>query len=186
MLKGILLAIFCSILSLIIHLIITFFRKGRRVDEPVICELKRQSKLIFFIWLFTFLIYTLMFFQTPDKIRIVIEKINLTTKVAGFIYGLVFYSSLSLVYLCVYYFIDRSVSATILEIIHNSLKKKLTINEIKMAYPAERKYQMELKGMLEGRFIIEDHNYYRNSFKGSLYAKIAKLTKRLLKLGPGG
>ncbi|MFC1646147.1 hypothetical protein ACFL2Y_03110 [Candidatus Omnitrophota bacterium] len=185
-LKGIILAFFCSCISIISHLFINLFRKGRRVDEPVINELKRHAKLLFFIWTFFFFIYALIFFQTPYKFKVLIEELVSITKTFGFAYGLFIYLSLSLIYLCVYYFVDRSVSATILEIIDNAAKKKLSIDEIKKVYPPEKKYQMELMGMLQGGFLIKDSDYFKNSFKGRLYAKAARLTKKLLKLGSGG
>ena len=89
-------------------------------------------------------------------------------------------------YLTFYYFVDRSVSATLLEIIEKSPPEGLTSGDVKRIYDTERKYQRELNGMLEGRFIIKEGNYYRNSLKGRIYARIARLTKSLLKLGPGG
>ena len=108
-----------------------------------------------------------------------------SSAIISFIYGIVLYSFCSFIYLSFYYFVNRSVSATILEIIEFS-PKKLTSDEIKEIYNIEKKYQNELRGMLEGRFIIKEGDYYRNSFKGKLFARIAKLTKDYLKLGPGG
>lgn len=184
--KGILLAVFCSFICLLLHIIVSFFRLGRRKDEPLIFELNRQTKLLLFIWLVTFSIYVLLFFFPIQAMNIVINVSEKVITGISFIYGIIFYTILSFMYLTVYYFVDRSVSATLLEIIENSAGKKLTQNEIKNIYSLENKYQTELTGMLEGRFIIKDGDCYRNSFKGSLYAKIARLMKGILKLGLGG
>ena len=178
-LKGILLACVCSLGSLLAHIAITFFRKGRQKNEPVIFELMRHTRLLMVIWSFSFLIYALMFFLG-------FGNISEMSGTADFIYGIIFYLMLSFIYLAVYYFIARSVSATLLELIDDSPGKKLTIGEIKDIYNVERKYQNELNGMLQGRFIIEESGYYRTSFKGRSYARLARFVKHLLKLGPGG
>ena len=179
LLNGILIAIFCSCLSLVAHLAISCIRKGRPKREPSIFELNRQAKLTLSIWLFSFLIYVWIFFLLPLKIDIPIEII-------GFTYGLFFYFALSFIYLSIYYFIDRSVSATILELIYSAPDEKLTLDEIKKVYPPEKKFEKELKGMLEGGFLIKETDFYKNSLKGSIYARIARLIKTFLKLGPGG
>ncbi len=185
-LKGILLAICCSFVSLLIHLLISFFRKTRSETEPLICELMRQTRLLAAIWISTFLLYAALFFLPLEKINILINRLSGIMNVVGFAYGIIVYLFLSFVYLTIYYLTDRSVSATILEIIDSAAQKKLTADEIKNIYDVEKKYQTELKGMLEGRFIIEESDYYRNSLKGRMYASVVRTMKRILRLGPGG
>lgn len=185
-LKGIALATLCSCLSLILHLGISFFRKGRLEGEPSIFGLIRQTKLILFIWAFTFVIYGLLFFKPIDKISLLVNGLTGRFDAIGFIYGLCFYLMLAFVYLTFYYFVDRSVSATILEIIDKAPEGKLCYSEIKEVYGVEGKYLSELNGMLQGGFIVEEAGYYRNSFKGRCYAHLAKTVKSFLKLGQGG
>jgi len=185
-LKSIILAFFCSFLSFILHLVISFFRKGRLKNEPVIFELTRQMKLLLAIWLAFCLFYTILFFWQPLKINALINRLNASIPTIGFIYGLFFYLILAFLYLSLYYFVNRSVSATILELIENSPDKKLTETQIKDRYNIENKYQSELRGMLEGKFIIKNQGYYQNTLKGESFALIAKAVKRYLKLGLGG
>lgn len=185
-LKAVLLAVFCSFLSLITHLAVSCFKKIRSTEEQLIFELTRQAKLISAIWISAFLIYVLLFFMTPEIITTAVNKLNDSWLIIGFGYGIIIYLFLSFMYLTIYYLVDRSVSATLLEIIDNAALKKLTIDEVKRIYDVDKKYQSELKGMLDGGFIITEADYYKNSLKGRLYALAAKFIKGILKLGPGG
>jgi hypothetical protein len=135
----------------------------------------------------SFLFFLAFFFNHgPGRLDIIIDKLSAMLGVFAFIYGIVFYLILSFIYLALYYLVDRSVSATILEIIDNSPERKLTCDEIKKIYSVENKYQTELKGMLEGGFIIKELDYYKNSLKGSIYARIVRRMKAFFKLGAGG
>ncbi len=185
-LKAVLLAVCCSALSLIMHLITGCFRKVRSIDEPLILALLRQVRLISAIWIFTFLIYALLFFKSPAIITGISDKINSFGAITGFLCGIIIYLLLSFIYLTFYYLIDRSVSATLLEIIDNSVSGKLTLQELTKIYDTDKKYQSELRGMLDGGFITKEEGCYSNSFKGSLYARAVRLMKKILKLGPGG
>ena len=185
-LKGISLAILCSFFSFIIHLFISRMRKGRISDEPSIIELKRQTNLLSAVWSITFIVYSLMFFSSSARIDGIIEKVSIHIEPVSFIYGIILYTFLSFLYLSFYYLFDRSISATLLELIYNSPDKKLTASQIKEIYNVKRKYQTELDGMAQGRFIIREGGFYRNSLKGSIYAKIAKFIKSFYKFGPGG
>ncbi len=185
-LKGIFIALICSFLALLTNLAISLFRKGRIKDEPPLLELKRQGKLLFLIWLFFLILYSVLYSFFPNYLETFLNSlVNIVghnEEIIGFFYGISFYFMLSFIYLCFYYLIDRSITPTLLEIIERSLNQKLSLDEVKTIYNVERKYQMELKGMLEGRFIIKEADSYRNSFKGSLYARLSRLIKRVLKL----
>lgn len=186
MLKALILALICSVLSLLMHLVITLFRKGRPGGEPLIFELMHQAKTITLIWVTLFIIYTRVFFFTPKAIIVLVDKLNHSFNLIGFVYGIFFYLALSFTYLTFYYVFNRSVSATILEIIEASVDKKLTVEQIKNVYNTDKKYLKELKGMSEGGFIVEENGLYRNSLKGRAYAGLAKFIKRFFKLGAGG
>lgn len=185
-LKGILLAITCSFTSAVMHLLVTIFGKGRREKEPLIYELMRHTRSSLVIWIVGFLFYAALFFLPLHKINILISRLDAMRDVLGFTYGVALYLFLSFVYLTFYYMADRSVSATILEIIDNADQRKLKTEDIKQIYDVEKKYQSELKGMLEGGFIIKESGYYKNSLKGHAYAFLVKTVKAILKLGPGG
>ncbi|MFA5157418.1 MAG: hypothetical protein WC532_08585 [Candidatus Omnitrophota bacterium] len=184
--KSIIIAVICSFTALLLHLFLNIFRKGRQASEPVILELGRQAKISLAAWIFTFILFIVLFFFPPAFINALAGVINSFENPAAYIYGVFLYLILCFSYLIVYYFIDRSISATLLEMIENSPEGKLSIQQIKEAYSVSGKYRMELKGMAEGGFIVEESGYFRNSLKGRLYARLALITKAVLKLGPGG
>lgn len=184
--KGIILATVCSFASLAAHLAVSYFRKGRVANGAVIFELGRQMKLLAAIWSITFMVYSVFYFLPLFEIDTLIGRLTFLIPGISFVYGIILYLFLCFLYLTFYYFVNRSVSATILEIIDESAGRQLSLEEIKAVYSVEKKYQAELKGMLEGGFIVEESGYYRLALKGSLFATTAKLTKAYLKLGPGG
>jgi len=184
--RSIVIAVFCSCIALALHLVVSLFRKGRQVTEPVIFELKRQVKLTLGIWALIFILYAYLFFVPPDWAIGLTGKLEQVEGVTGYVYGIVLYLALCFLYLSFYYFADRSVSATLLEIIEKSSEGKLTAQQIKGIYGVENKYFSELKSMLDGGFITEEAGYYKNSLKGRLYARIARAIKIIFKLGPGG
>lgn len=185
-LKALLFATFTSVISLCIHIAVSICRKGRRAGEHLIFELIRQTKLLLFIWSILFLFFSVFFFTPLKPAKQLFEYFSHFEKNLDFFYGIFFYFALFFIYLSFYYLVDRSISSTLLEIIYASPQKKLNIDEIKRFYDVEVKYETELKGMIDGRFIIKEGVYYRNSFKGSLYAKMAYFIKNFFKLGPGG
>jgi hypothetical protein len=184
--KGILIAVFCSCISLALQIAVNLFRKGRQVNEPVIFELMRQTKLSLVIWVAAFALFIYLFFAPAGLMTDLAGRISRWGELPGYAYGIILYAALCFVYLTIYYVFDRSVSATLLEIIENSPEAKLSGKQIKEIYGVEKKYQSELKGMLEGGFIIEEAGFYSNSLKGRLYARIAGMIKIIFKLGPGG
>ena len=184
--KGIILAILCSAVSFCIHLIVAYLREGRKKGEPVIFELGRQTRLLAIIWSAAFIIYTLLYVLPFPENGGISRKLAGLLPLASFIYGLLLYLFLCFLYLTFYYFVNRSISATILEDIDASRQAQMSLEEIKKVYSPEKKYQAELKGMLQGGFIREESGYYYVTLKGCIFAWIARFTKAYLKLGPGG
>jgi len=184
--KGILISGVCSSVGFSLHIFIHLFRKGRRCGEPAIFELARQFKLTLVIWLSTFILFAYLFFRPPELITHLASAIHRIVLSAGYVYGLMLYLFFCFIYLTLYYLIDRSVSSTLLEIIENSPEGELTARQIKEIYGIEDKYRKELKGMLEGGFILAEAGDYANSLKGKIYARFAIALKAILKLGPGG
>lgn len=182
--KAIILSIASSFLSLFSYLLITFFKRARNKKEQPIFGLMREAKLLSSICLIYLFVYSVIYFALMKNADILLNKFNFIAvpEAFGSVYGIAFYSFLSFLYLTFYYLIGRSISATLLEIIDKAPGGRLTLNEVKKIYAIEKKYQNELKGMLDGGFIVKEQDYYKNSFKGSLYAKMAHLIKRLLKL----
>jgi hypothetical protein len=184
--KGILIAAFCSCLALLLQVAMSLFRRGGRTGKPAIFELIRQVNLSSVIWVIVSILFVYLFFVPPGSIIVLSDRISRSGELPGYIYGIILYIILCFVYLSVYYLIDRSVSSTLLEIIENSPEGKLSAKQIKQIYGIENKYHSELKGMQEGGFITEESGFYRDSLKGRLYARLARLIKIIFKLGPGG
>ncbi|GEM_PF-2233509 len=179
--KGIIIAGICSFAACLIQVLLCLLGPGRGKAEPMILELRRQAKSAILIWLFMALPYAGVFLRADPA------ALSGTGLVAlSFCYGIIFYFFLTCVYLTLYYFVDRSISATLLEIIGDSGEKGLSLDEIKEIYGIEKKYKKELRGMLQGRFIVEERGTFRNTFKGSFCAAGTDFIKRLLKLGKGG
>ncbi|MCX5694708.1 MAG: hypothetical protein NT014_06295 [Candidatus Omnitrophica bacterium] len=185
-LKSIIIAGTCSLFAFVVHLMLNLLRPGRNKDESMILELQRQRKLLVTIWSLTALLYAWLFFMPVNSKDILVTNFVISDWIIDFFYGIVLYLLLSLIYLTFYYFINRSISATLLEIINLSLNKKLTLDEIKKIYNIEKKYESEIKGMQQGGFITLAKGYYKNTLKGVLYGKLASFIKNMLKLGQGG
>ncbi len=183
--NAVLLALVCGFAACVFHLMVGYFGRRRMDNEPVIFELRWQVKLILIIYSFTFLIYAVFFFYMLPENSIYRNGLSVHY-VVWLVYGAVLYFLLAFIYLTFYYLVDRSISATILEFIDSSEQKKLDIDEILGLYDINKKYDNELKSMVEGRFIAQDSGYYKNTLKGSMYAIIARAIKSILKLGPGG
>ncbi len=185
-LKSIIMAGTCSLIAFLTHLMLSLMRQGRHKDEPMILELRHQKRLLITIWLLTTPLYVWLFFQPALSGGTLLSKSGIPIQALAFCYGIIFYFFLSFIYLTLYYFVDRSISATILEIIYSSPDKKLTLDGIKKIYNIEKKYEREIKGMMQGKFIIQEEDYFKGTFKGILYGRLANSIKYLLKLGRGG
>jgi hypothetical protein len=184
--EGILIAIACSLFAFILHVAAGLLRKGRRADEPVIFELSRQVRAALYAWCAAFVLLAIFFFHPPVLIISLAAWLNRLSGLTGYIYGAMVYVFLCFTYLTVYYLVDRSVSSTLLEIIENSPEGRLSAGQVKEIYNVENKYRSELRCMRDGGFIVEESGYYRNTLKGRIYSRLARLVKIILKLGPGG
>ena len=185
-LKSVIIAGICSLFAFVVHLMLNLLRPGRKKDELMILELQQQRKLLVTIWSLTALLYAWLFFMPVSSKGILLTNFGISDWILDFFYGTVLYFLLSFIYLTFYYFINRSISATLLEIIEASLNKKLSLEEIKKIYNIEKKYESEIKGMQQGGFVTLEKGYYKNTFKGVLYGKLASFIKNMLKLGQGG
>lgn len=196
MLKGIFIALFCSVLLFLIHFIIlSLLKKERRYPSPV-HQLLDITRLLIKTCANLLVVYTLLFFLIPDDFfsNLMINYLG-SLKIFSFFYGVFLYICLSFLYLIFYFIVDRSVSATIMIKIEGSPEKGLTLKEIEEVYNIDKKYLDELKGMLQGGFITNPvaaglvpaiGGYFTNTVKGRLYARVARFLKGYFKLGPGG
>jgi len=184
--RGVVLSLVCSFAALTLHLALNLFRKGRQAHDPVFLELLRQARLSLAAWSIMFILYVYLFFSPPGSIGKLLSVAGGGGLSAAYIYGAVLYTALCFIYLTAYYFFDRSVSATLLEIIEDSPQGALSCPQVKEAYGVKSKYHSELSGMRSGGFIVEKCGKYRNTVKGRLHGRIALITKAVLKLGPGG
>lgn len=184
MVKGILVGSLCFILFLLLHVCIFHYRQ-------IIKERFRLLKNIFFG---LFPVYILLYVLIPTDVYVLIPADPLLTsktviglsKVLNFSVGLMFYVFLFLGYCQFYFIVDRSISVRIMIELENSPKKQLTVEEIKKVYDFDRVLSRRLKHMVDGKYIIENSSYYKNTKKGRMEARIFKFLKEYLNLGPGG
>jgi len=172
-------ALLCFVLSLFAIVIVNIFKNERSGGEAMIIELGRQAKISFVVWSLCFLFFAVMFV-------LLLNKNYAVPAAADFAYGIMVYLIFSFIYLIIYNFASRSISATLLEIIDDSPGDKLTSDEVKKIYGIENKYQTELGWMLDSGLLVKSRDHYKNTPMGSLGAKTAILVKKILKLGPGG
>lgn len=186
LLKALILASICAVFSLIFQILFHYLR-GLFCDysnlQPVL-KLKVKLKSLVGIGSICLICYIYLFFLSLPSLDEFIRIHLIKSLWVTFILGAIFYTALVIFYITIYYFIDRSVSATLLEIIASS--HGLTEKEVKEIYGIGRKYIRELKGMQEGGFIVKKGEFYSNSLKGKFYVRLAKGFKNLLRLGPGG
>lgn len=183
--NGIICAVLSVFMCLVIHSLISLFRKDKIKYHSPMGKLLFLAKQIMVVWLCGLPVFIYLFhWSYQDKFLENFDKINIT--LFHLAYGVILFWMLFFLYLTLYYLVDRSVSTTLMIKIESSLDKKLTIEEIRNVYDIDKKYRDEISGMLAGGFIIKSGEYYKNTFKGSCFAKIANFFKIAYKLGPGG
>jgi len=170
MLKGILIALFCFILFLLIHVVIFH-------NRPI----KKRFHTMVMIFYSLFPIYILIYFLTPGFLTQSISSI-----IVGFLNGIVIYVLLFLGYFGFYFIIDRSISVRIMIELENSPEKQLTFEQIKEVYSMDDMLSRRLKHMVGSNYIIENSGYYKNTRKGRYEARLFRFLKEYLKLGRGG
>ncbi|MDD5440512.1 MAG: hypothetical protein PHS37_10050 [Candidatus Omnitrophica bacterium] len=100
--------------------------------------------------------------------------------------GSAFVAMLFFVYLTFYYVVDRSITTRLMMEIDRSPDKKLTFEEIVRVYDLDTKSRNEIQGIVDGGFMRREGDYYVNTAKGVLVARITAWYKKAFKLGPGG
>lgn len=171
MLKAILIASLCFILFIVLHFIIFHNMK-----------IKRRFCSLLIIWLSLFPIYVILFSLIPEDTLLHFVSSFLPLKAIDFLNGIFLFFFISFFYLHLIEFVDRSVTTRIMMEIESSPKKKLTLEEIKKRYSLKEKISYELRDMIYLKFMSEDSGYFKNTPKGSGYARLIKFLRDFLRL----
>ena len=115
MFKGILIALFCFILFLLIHALIFHNLK-----------IKKRFHTIAMTFYSLFPVYALIFFLIP-----VFPTGSASLTIISFLNGIVIYVFLFFGYCQFYFIIDRSISVRVMIELENSPEKQLTVEQIK-------------------------------------------------------
>ena len=170
MFKGILIALFCFILFLLIHALIFHNLK-----------IKKRFHTIAMTFYSLFPVYALIFFLIP-----VFPTGSVSSTIISFLNGIVIYVFLFFGYCQFYFIIDRSISVRVMIELENSPEKQLTVEQIKEAYSLDYLLLRRLGHMVGTNYITENAGYYKNTRKGRYEARLFKFLKEFLQLGPGG
>ena len=170
MLEGILIALFCFILFLLIHVVIFHNR-----------QVKKRFNTLVMIFLSLFPIYVLIYSLTSDFLT------NFTSSaLVSFLNGILIYILLFFGYGHFYFLVDRSISVRTMVELENSRERKLTYEQLKEVYSPDNLLLRRVGEMLNGKYIIENSGCYKTTRKGRYQARLCKLLKEYLQLGPGG
>lgn len=116
----------------------------------------------------------------------ILNPLNPLTKWFAWANGAVLYILVFLGYAQFYFLVDRGVSARIMVEIEQSPEKRLRVEEIHERYDPKKMQTRRLYDMLYGGYMIKEGEYYKNTKKGELHARIFRFCKTYLHLYPGG
>lgn len=162
MLKATLIVLGCFILFISLHFIIFHNLK-----------VKRRFRSLLIIGLSLFPIYGIAFLLIPDIPPL---------KTVNFLNGISLFLLISFFYLHLIEFVDRSITTRIMVEIEDSPEKGLTLKEIKERYSLKEKLSYELEDMMHLKVISKDSGYFKNTLKGSYYARFIKFLRDFLRL----
>ena len=139
-----------------------------------------------FFWFFLG-VYTLVFWMLPFPNWFhLLNPASIFAKWFVWANGAALYILVFLGYAQFYFLIDRSVSARIMVEIEQSPHKRLRIEEIHEYYDPKGMQTRRLRDMLYGGYVVKEGDYYKNTKKGELHARIFCFGKKYLHLYPGG
>lgn len=139
-----------------------------------------------FFWLF-FGIYTLTFWFIPFSNWLdLANQGNILARWFAWLNGAGWYVLVFLGYAQFYFLVDRSVSARMMVEIEESSEKRLRIEDIHQRYDPNHMQTRRIEDMLYGGYVIKEGEYYKNTKKGKLHARIFYFCKKYLHLYPGG
>lgn len=176
MIEAILLSGAAFLLFFVVHAVWLHWRK----------PLNRWRVVTQFFWLFLG-IYTLAFWLLPIPNWLgILNTESVSAILFAWANGAALYILVFLGYAQFYFLIDRSVSARIMIEIEQSPQKRLRIEEIHEHYDPKKMQTRRLYDMLNGGYMIKEGEYYKNTKKGELHARIFRFCKTYLHLYPGG
>lgn len=176
MIEAILLSGVAFLLFFVVHATWLHWRK----------PLNRWRVVTRFFWLFL-VMYTLAFWLLPLPNWLGILNTQHTWALLfAWANGAALYILVFLGYAQFYFLIDRSVSARIMIEIEESPKKRLRVEEIHQRYDPKSMQTRRLHDMLYGGYVIKEGEYYKNTKKGELHARVFRFCKTYLRLYPGG
>lgn len=170
MLKGILIALFCFILFLLIHVVLFH-------NRPI----KKHFYTLVIIFSSLIPVYVLIYFLTPDFLTD-----SASSTVVSFLNGIAIYIFLFFGYGHFYFLVARSLSVRMMIELENSPEKQLTFEQMKEVYNPDDLVWKRLEQMVNANYITKNSGYYKNTRKGRYEARICKFLKEFLQLGPGG
>lgn len=183
MLKGFVIGFFCFVIFLLLHIFIFHNWKIRHrfiALFNIFCSL-----LPIYILLYILIPIEAMIVMPADP-RIALGAIIGLSKIFNFLLGILIYLLLFFSY-CQFYFItDRSISVRIMIELEKSENKRLTLWQIKKIYTPDYIFLRRLKHMIDGKYIIQDGDSYRNTRRGQIVSKLFKFLKKFLQIGEGG
>lgn len=182
---GIIIAVIASATAFLLHMAIISSGIIRVRQTHRIRKLIAHGKLLSVIWALVGVAFAFVYNSAIGSDALISDASSVKA-VFESIYGVVFFGMLFFIYLSFYYVADRSVSSRIMISIETAPQKRLTFEELKGVYNVETKYNNELKGMVEGGFIRREGDYYINTAKGTVLARLAGGYKRIFRLGKGG
>lgn len=186
MIKAVLIGFVCFILFLAFHVIV--FRT---------INLTERFKALTIIFFSIIPLYTVTYLLVPADYLVIVPMepvapvvsqhfINSIHGAINFISGLMLYVFLFLGYCQFYFIVDRSISVRVMIELERATNKRLSFEEIMSVYSFHGILARRLEHMLEGEYLVRHGNYYLNTPKGRMEAKVFRFLKEFLKLGPGG
>ncbi len=170
MVKGIILALACFVLFLLVHALV--FHNWR---------LKNRFHAIMVDFYGVLASYILSFWLTP-----ILPIDSGSNTIISFLNGVFVYVFLFFGYCQFYFIIDRSISVRVMIEIDKSQKKQLGLAEIKQVYDLEDLMTRRLAQMVSQNYIVKNGDHYVNTHKGRYEAKLFGFLKEFLHLTPGG
>lgn len=186
MIKAVLIGFCCFILFLTFHVIV--FRT---------IELKERFRALTIIFFSIIPLYAVAYLLVPADYLVIVpmepvapvfsqRSIHFMHGAINFLSGLMLYVFLFLGYCQFYFIVDRSISVRVMIEMERAADKRLSFDDIMLVYSFHGILARRLEHMVEGEYLVREGDYYLNTPKGRLEARVFRFLKEFLKLGPGG
>jgi len=186
MIKAVLIGFCCFILFLALHVVV--FRT---------IELKERFRALTIIFFSIIPLYVFTYLLVPVDYLVIVPMEPVAPVMSGrsihfihgamnFMSGLMLYVFLFLGYCQFYFIVDRSISVRVMIEMEKAAGKRLNFDDIMRVYSFHGILARRLEHMVEGAYLVQDGDYYFNTTKGRVQAKVFRFLKEFLRLGPGG